>query len=524
MRLRELLNYDTVVVQCHDNPDADAIASGWALYFYFAHHGKRVRFVYGGPNEIRKSNLRLLTETLRVPIEHVQALDEPPELLVTVDCQHGERNVTPLDGRTVAMIDHHQIAPSSAGRPLAEIRPQYGACSTVVWSMLRDEGIDANQCDASAFTVGPDNRDRRLATALYYGLYTDTMKLQEIAHPRDKDMRDMLRITASQIYSFQNSNLSLDELKIAGRALDGYKYNTQYRFAIASVMPCDPNILGVISDLLIEVDAIDACAVFCPSGDGVKLSVRSCVRQTRADELAREIARDVGNGGGHLRKAGGYLSGPLLRNVCDGAADDLTLCAQGLIEARMADYFANTDILNAPDEVPALTQAPFYRKQPVTVGYVRVSDVCPAGTELLVRTLEGDFEVLVDDTLCIMIGVSGEIYPIREDTLRHKYALTEAPYGLFTGDYPPTVRDTATGDMWELLPHARCCAANENDATLVHALRLTRRTKVFTAWSEDNYMLGLPGDLLVASVARPEDKYIVEGNIFERTYRAASDA
>lgn len=32
MKLKELLHYDNIVIQCHDNPDADAIASGYGLY------------------------------------------------------------------------------------------------------------------------------------------------------------------------------------------------------------------------------------------------------------------------------------------------------------------------------------------------------------------------------------------------------------------------------------------------------------------------------------------------------------
>ena len=34
MRLRELLDYKNIVIQCHDNPDADAIASGFGIYLY----------------------------------------------------------------------------------------------------------------------------------------------------------------------------------------------------------------------------------------------------------------------------------------------------------------------------------------------------------------------------------------------------------------------------------------------------------------------------------------------------------
>lgn len=41
MRLSQLLAYDDIVVQCHDNPDADAIASGFGVYTYLKNQGKK---------------------------------------------------------------------------------------------------------------------------------------------------------------------------------------------------------------------------------------------------------------------------------------------------------------------------------------------------------------------------------------------------------------------------------------------------------------------------------------------------
>ena len=35
MMLDELLGYDRITIQCHDNPDADAIASGFGLYCFY---------------------------------------------------------------------------------------------------------------------------------------------------------------------------------------------------------------------------------------------------------------------------------------------------------------------------------------------------------------------------------------------------------------------------------------------------------------------------------------------------------
>ena len=48
MRLSDLLQYEKIYIQCHDNPDADAIASGYALYRYFTYMGKEVILFYGG--------------------------------------------------------------------------------------------------------------------------------------------------------------------------------------------------------------------------------------------------------------------------------------------------------------------------------------------------------------------------------------------------------------------------------------------------------------------------------------------
>ena len=71
MRLKELLQYQNITIQCHDNPDADAIASGYALYEYFKSQGKEVRLIYGGRNVIRKSNLVMMVKELEIPIEHI---------------------------------------------------------------------------------------------------------------------------------------------------------------------------------------------------------------------------------------------------------------------------------------------------------------------------------------------------------------------------------------------------------------------------------------------------------------------
>ena len=296
MRLHDLLKFNDIVIQCHDNPDADAIASGFAVYCYLKANNKDVKLIYSGRNTIRKSNLKLMVNELHIPIEHINYMREP-ELLVTVDCQYGEGNVTMHNAVNIAVIDHHRI--SGELPSMNEIKSDYGACATVLWEMLTKEKFDVNS-------------NILLSTALYYGLYTDTNEFTEISNPVDTKLRDNVVVDNSLITRFRNANMSLEELEIAGTALLKSDYIDDYRCAIVKAGRCDPNVLGIISDLLLAVDVIDTCMVFNVMPNGVKISVRSCVPDIKANELVMEICEGIGSGGGHLAKAGGYIQMELL--------------------------------------------------------------------------------------------------------------------------------------------------------------------------------------------------------------------
>ena len=352
MRLAELLDYNNIVIQCHDNPDADAIASGYALYIYLQAQGKNVSLIYGGYNIIRKSNLVMMVKELEIPIEYVRNMSEaePAELLVTVDCQYGEGNVTLYPAKKAAVIDHHRV--SQKLPVLSEVRSNLGSCSTLLWEMLKEEKYAVN-----------DNSN--LATALYYGLYTDTGGFEEIFHPKDMQLRDEANIDTGLITKLRNSNISIEELETAGAALLRCDYNEKYRFAIVKTGPCDPNVLGIISDLVLEVDAVDVCLVFSVLPNGVKISVRSCIETIKANELAAKICMGIGSGGGHDVKAGGFLQMELLSMAYEaycrvigteprmetgenGRTERPSISAiKSLLEDKMVDYFEGRETIDA---------------------------------------------------------------------------------------------------------------------------------------------------------------------------------
>ena len=502
MRLRDLLTYESIVVQCHDNPDADAIASGFGVYLYLKDQGKQVRFVYGGRYVVQKSNLVLMISELQIPIEHVEELAAPP-LLVTVDCQYGEGNVTRFEAKEVAVIDHHQV--SGELPRLHEVRSNLGACSTVVRDLLEKEGVDFNE-------------NRKLATALYYGLMTDTSGFTEISHPLDRDLRDDAAFERSMITRFRNTNLSLKELEIAGMALVGYDYNEECRYAVVEAKPCDPNILGMISDLILEVDVVETCLVYSVLPFGIKLSVRSCVKEVKASELAEVITEEIGSGGGHLEKAGGFIQMELLQKAWKGRPEEENVGE--FLKKRMKHYFQDTQVIHADAYEIDLCGMTLYKKRKIPMGFVKAAEIFAPGTTVCVRTLEGDLDVQIQQDIYIMIGVKGEVYPNKQEKFERSYQVLEEPYR-FEGEYAPVVKDPLEGKPISLVPYARACVTTGE--SYIYVKEIQHRIKVFTEWDKEKYMLGRPGDYLAARRDDLHDIYVIHRDIFERTYERVEE-
>lgn len=490
MRLRELLSFNDIVVLCHDNPDADAIASGYALYRFYEQNNKKVRLVYGGKNKIQKSNLVLMVEKLEIPIEYITALEEP-DLLITVDCQYGQSNVSCFNGKTIAVIDHHQI--SGELPPLSEVRSSLGACSTLLCDMLKAEGFDINT-------------DEKLSTALYYGLLTDTNNFAELSHPLDKDLRDDVKYDKILINLFRHSNLSLTELEIAGDALRGYKFLENYRFALLKSKPCDPNILGMISDLALEVDSVDSCVVYSLLPFGVKFSVRSCIREVNAGELAEFIAEGIGGGGGHIGKAGGFLQKDLIKDWDN---------VEEFLYDRMTSYFEGVEIIYAAEYEADLSDVKEYTKKNIPLGFVKGTDVVKENTEVTIRTLECDMDIAITDDIVIMIGIKGEVYPCKMEKFNRSYEVLQDEY-VFEGEYEPVIKDRLSGSNISLIPHAKACIPTGKVGIL--AKPIDHRVKVFTAWDKERYMRGKIGDYLAIRKDDYHDVYIIEQDIFSKTY------
>ena len=505
MTLQDLLGWGGgIAIQCHDNPDADALASGWGLFCYLKAMGRKPLLFYGGRSGISKPNLVKMLETFGIPAEHRPGMARFGGLLLNVDCQHGAGNVQRVEADCTAVVDHHVQE-----QPLPELclfQPGVGSCSVLVWRLLADAGFPIS---------------RSLQTALLYGLYTDTNGYSESRHPLDRDMRDALTDIDEDVFmSLRLSNMSEDGLRLVGRALETLAVDRASGCATLDVESCDPNVLGYISDLVLEVDGVDGVAVSSWQGDGgCKFSVRSAVREMPAPQLAQFIAAGLGSAGGHEAKAGGWISGEKFRAACAGSA------IQDFMAGRMRRFREIHVVVDCskPETLPALDGFQTCRKLKLVRGAVFGEDLCPSPSKLRVRTLEGDMEIASAGAV-VVFGVAGEVYAMgRErfektyDVLDESYSRPETPIK----DYQPNVLDMGSGRLFsleELVSLAHACVSRDESVIRARRLREGEHVLVFTRWDSRRPFAGGPGDWLACY--GEGDFAVIGRDIFARSYQA----
>ena len=489
MKLEDLLFYDTIIIQCHDYPDADTIASAYGIYNYLTNSGKTARIIYGG-KKITKPNLLIMIERLGIPIEYAESIDYVPDLLLTADCIHGENNVTDFPAKKYAAIDHHISIRNSSN--LYDIRPEYGSCSSIIAVMLKEAGLDYNS-------------QVNLATALYYGLFTDTNGLSEISHPADRDLRDFTIFEKDIISQLTKSVLTLEELILAGNAINNVINNREYNYAVTCVEKCDPNILGYINDLVLQVDTVNVSVVCCFISGGIKISIRSCVSDIKAPELAEYITDGIGSGGGHFLKAGGFISMDKLPHL-----DEENVCE--FLSERIQGYFRSFDEIHAEDCETDTSDMKVYVKKSQLMGYIPTTELFRAGTVFRVRSVEADFELKADENTYIVSDAYCSAYRVEKNQFDSTYADSDETF-VMKSEYHPRV---ITKDMDTMELRFRSCRSR--GGVKIYAKELKRNTKLFTRWESCNYMSGKAGDYLVVRMDDLTDIYILDRVRFEEIY------
>jgi nanoRNase/pAp phosphatase (c-di-AMP/oligoRNAs hydrolase) len=291
-------NKRKVLIATHTNPDPDCIASAYALRYLFASWGINSVLVYGGI--IGRAENKAMITRLRIPLRSVQTIN-PFNFTVAslVDCQPSSGN-SPLPRSIVPsiVIDHHPARKTFLLKQVSfvDIRPDYGSTSSIVAEYLLKEGVAIN---------------RKLATALYYGIMADTRYLGRDAHEADVKLSVHLypKVLAKTLSQIEYPPLPREYFRILQQALERTTWYPPQGILISELGEmADPDMVAIIADFLIRMEGARWIICIGERDHAVFFSLRTTGgHKGSAAKVARDLIRGMegASAGGHEATAGG---------------------------------------------------------------------------------------------------------------------------------------------------------------------------------------------------------------------------
>lgn len=297
-RLLEVLSgYEQFLVVMHDNPDPDAIASGWAICCLIEEKlGGPVRLVGGGA--IVRAENRHMVDLLRPPVELVERVEVTDRTAaILVDCGVGTTNqlLTRELIDPVAVLDHHRTMDRRAATPFVDARPEVAALATIAGSYLREQDLEPGA---------------KLATALLYAIRSETTGCGFRYSALDRSMLLWLteRADPGLLAEIEHAPLST---RYFGDLLLAVQGTFLYGDTAFCLLPraSGGEIVGEVADLLIRCEAVRHVLCGAVVGDDLLLSARTAPASDDATALLQATLQGLGGFGGHACRAGGKIAG-----------------------------------------------------------------------------------------------------------------------------------------------------------------------------------------------------------------------
>lgn len=305
--LRAVEGTDRVYILTHDNPDPDGIASSAALaYLLERTAGKQTSVLFGGI--VGRAENRALMDELGIEFSRVETTElDPSALVALVDTQPRTGNNSLPQGRIATIvIDHHPETPASQAAAFVDIRPEYGACCSMMTEYLRIAKLEP---------------DRRLATALFYGIQTETMDLGREVSEADVSSSLFLypRSDPAATSRIRHPSLPMALFHAIHYGLE-YGWRREGLVCVPLGRLAYPDLGAQLADLFVRGEGVTWAAVAGRYGDQLLVSLRTFDPTAHAGELVREIVGERGSAGGHGTMAGASLD---VRTLSEDEYDSL---------------------------------------------------------------------------------------------------------------------------------------------------------------------------------------------------------
>ena len=295
-QLKNAAGAGPVLILTHDNPDPDALAAGKAL-------ATLLKTAWNIPSRLLYSGLVLRVENralLNLLTPEWQPGDIPADLeaysaVALVDTQPGAgNNRLPAETIPQIVIDHHHPTRELLGAvPYVDVRPVVGATVTLLDAYLEEAGI----------VPEPD-----LATAMFYGLKTDTRGLSRGTSPADVAVYVKLieKIDHRKLVKIEQAGLPQAYFQAFSQGLQAAQVYEQSIVAYLGEMH-RPDLAAEMADLLIRLDKARAVLCLGVHDQTLHLSIRTEPLGKDAGLLVQQVIVPPGKAGGHGTMAGGQV-------------------------------------------------------------------------------------------------------------------------------------------------------------------------------------------------------------------------
>ncbi len=313
-RLMELVSPDDTVAVLI-NADPDAIASALALKRFFWRRVKKTLIYHINP--IKRTDNLALIKLLKVDQKNIRNINSSKiTKWALVDSQpHHDDQFAKYEFDII--IDHHPVGEKAIGR-FVDIKEDYGANSTIMTEYLRAAKIEPSP---------------RLATALFYGIKTDTNNFVRASTPSD--------INAFR-YLFQFANINfikkIESSELTKKTLDSYRTameNLIFYKDIAFIhmgKVNNPDILVLVADFFLKMAEATWCIVSGIYGQKLIVIYRNAGFRLDAGKMAQKMLGQYGAAGGHKNAARAEVPISEIEESMNGA-ENLKNFILGLIRA-----------------------------------------------------------------------------------------------------------------------------------------------------------------------------------------------
>lgn len=285
-----------MLILTHDYPDPDSLASGKALATLLQEAwGISGRLVYSGL--VARAENQAMLKRLTPEWEHSDELPDFQEYtaIAQVDTQPGAGNnrLNTVLQRHIVIDHHYPVRETVDNIAYADIRTEMGSTSTMLFQYLAAAGIQP---------------DPILATAMFYGIKTDTRSLSRGASPADETaFLEMLhRLDQQELSRVELAGLSHEYFRSFSHGLLASRLYGQVIVARLGLMT-QPDFAAEMADILIRLQDVQAALCLGQHADTLHISLRTKSMDQDAGKIVQQIIVPPGKAGGHGTMAGGQI-------------------------------------------------------------------------------------------------------------------------------------------------------------------------------------------------------------------------